>query len=360
MYSWDEIRVLHIEPTTLCQARCPMCSRNTKGGPTVPGLPLIQIDLNSFIRAIPASELKHIERVLFCGNYGEPTAAKDLLEICRHIKSAKQQIKIHINTNGGLQTPIWWSDLASNTTLVRFGIDGLEDTNHLYRQDVSWKKVIENLKAFISAGGNSEVDFLVFKHNEHQTETAQDYFKSLGVKKINFKTTSRFFRFRENQWLEKYPVYNLKKEISHFIEPPSHPRWANPMKSKMESLIVAGETLESIYSRSEIDCHVLKEKSVYINADGTLYPCCWIGNEGVRSDLNFGAAPLIEATYKNNKTDFSIYKNTPQKILENIFFKHNLPATWTIKEHKKNLPLTCAKTCGKIMDSFASQFKAES
>jgi hypothetical protein len=44
----------------------------------------------------------------------------------------------------------------------------LEDTNHLYRENVEWKKIMENARAFISAGGTAHWDMLIFDHNKHQ------------------------------------------------------------------------------------------------------------------------------------------------------------------------------------------------
>ena len=32
--TYDEIRVLHLEPSARCQAACPMCGRNLSGGRT--------------------------------------------------------------------------------------------------------------------------------------------------------------------------------------------------------------------------------------------------------------------------------------------------------------------------------------
>ena len=50
---------------------------------------------------------------------------------------------------------------------VIFSLDGLEDTNHIYRVGVQFKKVMENTQAFINAGASAHWDMLVFKHNKH-------------------------------------------------------------------------------------------------------------------------------------------------------------------------------------------------
>ena len=56
---------------------------------------------------------------------------------------------------------------------VIFAIDGLEDTNHLYRVNTNFNKIMENAKAFINAGGIARWDFIAFAHNEHQIEEAK-------------------------------------------------------------------------------------------------------------------------------------------------------------------------------------------
>ena len=61
-----------------------------------------------------------------------------------------------------------------------FSIDGLEDTNHLYRRNVKWEKVIENARSFITAGGKAHWDMLVFEHNKHQVDEAKSYANKLG------------------------------------------------------------------------------------------------------------------------------------------------------------------------------------
>ena len=68
-----------------------------------------------------------------------------------------------------------------------FSIDGLEDTNHLYRQYVGWVKLMENVNAYMSAGGVAVWDYLIFKHNEHQIDEAEKLSKKLGFYKFTPK-----------------------------------------------------------------------------------------------------------------------------------------------------------------------------
>ena len=56
-------------------------------------------------------------------------------------------------------------DLIGENGYARFAIDGLEDTNHIYRRNTDWVKIVQNATAYIAAGGRAEWDFIVFAHN---------------------------------------------------------------------------------------------------------------------------------------------------------------------------------------------------
>ena len=50
-------------------------------------------------------------------------------------------IKIEMWTNGGARDTVFWKRMAQLKVHVIFGIDGLEDTNHLYRKNAKWKSI---------------------------------------------------------------------------------------------------------------------------------------------------------------------------------------------------------------------------
>ena len=101
-----------------------------------------------------------------------------------------------MNTNGSARTQDWWRDLAKTIGTdgyVIFSIDGLEDTNYLYRKNTVWEKIIDNAKAFIDAGGIAHWEYIVFEHNQHQIEEARRLSEQMGFQKFQVKTSSRFF-----------------------------------------------------------------------------------------------------------------------------------------------------------------------
>jgi sulfatase maturation enzyme AslB (radical SAM superfamily) len=148
-----------------------------------------------------------------------------------------------MNTNGGIRTTDWWTKLAQTLNQPRdyvvFSIDGLADTNHIYRVNVNWHNVMANAQAFIQAGGSAHWDMLVYEHNEHQVDAAAELAQSMGF---------RWFRAKVS-----------KRPLVSGLKPPVN--WARP-----------------VALTGDIRCHALSEQSLYLNAQGRVSPCCWLGS----------------------------------------------------------------------------------
>ena len=100
-----------------------------------------------------------MQSILYCGNHGDPMMSPHIVDLC------PGNIEVSIATNGGIGRISDYEQLARNKVHITFGIDGLEDTNHLYRQGVLWNNLMERVEAFISAGGTAIWQFIKFKHN---------------------------------------------------------------------------------------------------------------------------------------------------------------------------------------------------
>lgn len=236
-------KILHLEPTTACNAACPQCARETDS--TFDKSSTQQLTVKQIAELVSDDTIKNLDKMFMCGDYGDPAAATHAIDIYKHFRRINPSISLGMNSNGGLRTTAWWSELGTILNqpkdYVVFSIDGLEDTNHIYRVNVNWSKVIENAKAFIAAGGLAHWDMLVFEHNEHQIDQAQELAKQLGFKWFRAKVSKRFNLF---------PV--------DFLQPPK--KWQDPV-------VTAGF----------IDCQILNDASFYISANGKVYPCCYLG-----------------------------------------------------------------------------------
>ena len=238
------IQMLHIEATSICNAACPMCARNVNGEKLNPNIAAQNLTLEWFKHNLTTEIIKPLDKILFCGNLGDPSANNELLDIISYIKKQYYGTVIGINTNGSIQNKKWWEELATLLTgpldYVVFSIDGLEDTNHLYRWNVLWPKVMENCQAYINAGGAAHWDMLVFEHNKHQVAECEQL-----ARKLKFS----WFRTKET---DRWDTYNL------------------------DTLNPAEKYVPVNYTKAVPDCERNREKSAYIDYKGRLWPCCHI------------------------------------------------------------------------------------
>lgn len=237
-----DIRVLHLEPTDVCQARCPLCARETD----------VEFDrrrqnhltIEQILKHFPNESIKNLDKMFMCGIYGDPAAGKHTMDIYNYFRLINSTVVLGMNSNGAIQTTFWWHALGKlfNQPLdyVVFSIDGLEDTNQIYRRGVDWKKLIANAEAFINAGGSAHWDMLVYRHNQHQVDECEQLARKMGFKWFRAKVSKRPF------------INGLEFPIG----------WK-----------------QSTQQPGTINCHALNEKSMYIDARGVPNPCCWLGGK---------------------------------------------------------------------------------
>jgi|TARA_B110000211_G_scaffold16219_1_gene16979 MoaA/NifB/PqqE/SkfB family radical SAM enzyme len=240
LFSPNSARVLHLESTTVCQASCPQCARedsNLFAGQVA------HLSVKNLQALFTESQITSLDKVFMCGNFGDPAAGANTTEIYKWFRTINPTITLGMNTNGALQNTTWWKQIAElfnqPEDYVVFSIDGLQDTNHIYRRGVVWDKLIENVEAFIGNGGNAIWDYIIFEHNQHQVEQAKQLAKQLGFNWFSTKVSKR------------------------------------------------GKLLEP---HTGIDCHALKESSLYVSATGELLPCCFLANNVFTRDSKIDKA----------------------------------------------------------------------
>ncbi|MNS76464.1 hypothetical protein D3C72_1100130 [compost metagenome] len=260
MYKYDDIRMVHLEVTSRCNASCPMCARNIHGGLVNPQLPLGELKLVDIQKMFPLDFVRQLKKIYLCGNYGDPVAASEVLEILEYFRSAHPDIQLGIHTNGGARDVSWWTRLAKLVTYCRFGIDGLSDTNHHYRQNVPWTRLMENVSAFIAGGGRAEWDFLVFEHNQHQVAEAQALSEKMGFQQFQVKSTSRFFDGKRGSVLGEYSVHNSKGLPSHVIKPSNLQQYQNKaLEQDYVNVVQTFGSVEKYWDEAKIECRVDNE-----------------------------------------------------------------------------------------------------
>jgi len=370
MYAYDEIRHVHLEPTTRCNAGCPMCARNSCGAPA-PGLRLTELSAADVRAVLSADFLAHVEGFDLCGAYGDPALTTELTGILEHVRASSPDCLITLYSNGGIRSADWWRRLAGvlgRPGRVVFAVDGLGDTNAVYRRGVSYQKVIENATAFIGAGGTARWEFLAFRHNEHQVAEARALSEKLGFAEFSVKKTQRFLEPAYDHVpeyaggagdLNRFPIYTGGKVVGH-LEPPRDPLLVNRTAAAFADLVAEYGSLDELLSATPISCPVLDTASVFVGAEGYAFPCCWTYVQATRPALN-GFAPdadrqtydLVQATGGFEALDAR--RRGLRAVVHGELFAA-IERSWSCGSVGEGKLKVCARACGTKFPAYFDQF----
>lgn len=367
MTSSSVIKELQMEITNYCQARCPECAREKSQiklkkpiSPYYYGLNTKYITFDEFKSWFSKDNWEMLELIDFCGNYDEPTTNPDLLKIIDWILGNElfsKDLVVNIATNGGTRSTEFWKEMGNlckkyrtgerhSRLRVVWGIDGLEDTNHIYRINVKWDKLQENFRAFLSSGGYGYWQFIYFNHNKHQEKEVNQ--RSIdegfaGMKwrggqaheysKTEIKPTE-IGKFKGKGKVDLVKINNIKKEkkfdkdaIIEKLEASGNDKWD------------VREVVNETKVEHEISCKAMlgyenKEQfsRLYVTYHGWVIPCCW-----------WGTQLELDNVYKTYSTDTESHKLNGKNSFEEI-----LKSSWFTDVHdyiQSHQPGTCVSHC---------------
>ena len=360
MYRYEDIRVVHLEVTQRCQAACPMCDRNMNGGADNPHITNAELSLEDCKRIFKPEFIKQLKTMYMCGNLGDPIVARDTLEIFRYFREHNSNMWLSMNTNAGAKDEVWWRELAQvigRMGAVIFSVDGLRDTNHIYRQNVVWDNVERNMKAFIDAGGRARWDFLIFGHNEHQVEQARAYANQWGCEKFVAKKTGRFVTSTVKAKEEHQAVDRKGKETAK-LEKPKEKKNINLALLKQKEIEKSYGSMSEYFDKCSIKCKVAEEGSVFVTAEGLLMPCCWTAG---RMYKWWHPDPRVEQIWDHidragGKEGIDIITNDIEDVVNGSLLT-GITDSWNLPSVKDGKLGVCAQKCGHEFDAFAEQFK---
>ena len=357
---YEDIKSVHLELSTLCNSICPWCPRYQNFSPNVnPNITQGAWTLERFQQHFPKEFIQQIKFWTFAGDYGDPGTCPDIIPIIHYINE-HGKADIQINTNGGMKSTYFWHELGKAIKgYVIFSVDGLEDTNHIYRRNVKWDKVINNMRAYADTGARGIWEFLKFKHNEHQKEEVLQIGKKLGFP-VRFKNPNGF---------EGAPMPAKDKDynISYEIHPAKWPRDGDGtlVTIPIKPIEATDKQLDFIKMINADDvkykdvAHILEQprsgcincqaktfgagNEIRINHDGTVWPCSFFGHLSskylkgriVSVVHQFQALGILEGIQNN------LDNNTLKEILDNDPFR-KVYESWD-----DNSVLLCSHSCGQ-------------
>jgi len=354
MYNYRDIKTIHLEITQNCQASCPMCDRNQNGGALNPHINLDELTIDDVKNIFTPEFISQLSTMYMCGNLGDPIVARDTLETFEYFRSNNPKMWLSMNTNAGARDENWWQELAKiygRMGAVIFSVDGLQDTNHIYRQGVVWENVERSMRSFTSAGGRGRWDFLIFDHNQHQVEEAERLSKEWGFEKFIKKKTGRFVTANVEAKETHQAVNKKGKKTAELAKPKDE--FQNTAVKKLPTILEKYGSMDSYYDVVPINCKVKNEGSLFITAEGLALPCCWTAG---RMYKWWHEDPKTEQIWNFIKDKSLIdAKKGLKKVFESKVFK-DIENSWTKQSCKDGKLKVCAIKCGKEFDPFVAQF----
>ena len=269
----------HIEPTSKCTLECPLCDR-TWFYETFKKRNLHEINIKNIVDFVGANK-----EILFCGNNGDPIYHSQFHKLCKSLKDNNCSKKII--TNGSAKTKQWWQKLNSildENDNITFSIDGLEDTNHIYRKNAKWKSIMLAIDTLRDRKCKTVWKFIPFKHNQHQIYQAKKLSTELGFDEFELEQSDR--------WLGKKDLMPDREYVDNYYK-------------QQEQVLVNKDYTANMEPRCLVD--EKPSELLYVDAEGDFYPCCWMGTYRYRYKSVFSP--------KQNK--FNIANTTLNDILGN-------------------------------------------
>lgn len=327
MINLNNLTTIDVETINNCNAACPLCLRGSAMKTND------VLDWDSIVKNVPSSVWEQLIDINFNGTTGDNLMHPKIYDIIEWTKDNTSAC-INIHTNGSIRSTKWWEQfgnmLQNSKHRVVFGIDGLEDTHHLYRINTSWKKIIENAQAFIHGGGKAEWQFILFDHNKHQVEECRELAKSLGFHK--------FFTIFQDRFDTTQEIKTINGSIKRH----------DPTKLP-ENTIVKESSIHMHKTRltgsKEINCRSQQVGWVSIYADGTVWPCCWLMGWHLAKHQKIHYNLINYHFNKVLKIDFdqiNLYYNNLESILSSDLWANRYPDSF-----KKSPNLVCIQQCSK-------------
>ncbi len=275
---------ISIEPTTSCNLQCPECPSGLRKFTRPTGM------LNNKVMDEVMKQFSDYLMYVTFYFQGEPLLNKKFSDYVKILKNKK--IVVATSTNAH------YLNAENSLALIDSGLDRLiisldgadAQTYSEYRKGGDFDLVTKNISEFIAMrerlGENHpmvELQFIVFRHNQHQVERIKQLAFDLRVDKLTLKTAQVYEYEEGNKFIPTDEKFSRYKEI--------------------------GQGKFQIKSDLPNRCYRMWQGNV-ITWDGQVVPCCFDKD----AEHKFGS--IMESNYKEIVKSLA-YNNFRQQILTN-------------------------------------------
>ncbi len=241
--------VLAIEPSAVCQLKCPQCPVGTNSLKRPKGF----MTLENFKEVLAPNADNFISLILYF--QGEPFLNKQLTEMLAYAKSLNLYTLTSTNAQS-IDKEIAKAIVQSGLDKIIISLDGVDESSYTaYRKNGRLDNVLNSIKYILhhkkelkSKTPFVEVQFLVLKSNEEQLPKIKALCEKNGVDRLRIKTAQ---------------IYDFNKDGKQFI----------PLNSKYSRYKKKGDSYV-IKSKLPNRCFKMWHAAV-VTWDGDLLPCCF-------------------------------------------------------------------------------------
>jgi MoaA/NifB/PqqE/SkfB family radical SAM enzyme len=262
----------HIEISGKCPLKCPRCTRQE-----LPGYVNKELSLEWFKENFTFA--KHVKKITFCGDDGDPIYAKDLLSIIEWLKKQNPKVQFVIVTNGSFKTRDWWTKLNSlldENDNVHFSLDGWDQTsNKIYRINCNWDSIVDGIKQLTNPYKTWAA--IAFKFNEQKIEYMKQMALALRFDRFQLTLSTKFGKnyggYPSDDPLQPSDEYVAQGRFTRQFTALTTRKWID---STIDIFTKRFHEVD-ISKQSVIPLCMIGNKGLYINAEGKFFPCCWTG-----------------------------------------------------------------------------------
>ncbi|MFS4459351.1 radical SAM protein [Bdellovibrio sp. HCB2-146] len=337
-FSWE------VELTSRCNSRCVGCSRYSHFYYPNPFFNS-RLDLDIEVLKKALRESAQVDFILFCGNYGDPLLHPQIFDILEFIRQEKGSVGVVVHTNASFGSQDFWIQLASYFqtpgSFIKFSLDGLADSHEKFRRGTNWETALANAKTFIAAGGRAVWQMIDFAHNKNEIETAREMSQKLGFRR---------FDLRKNN----YPGLDsaIAETAIDLRNPPASVAQFDLNKEELQTWYRSQLREKPAHS---IECRSLTRKNIYLDVNGHVWPCCWVGGLPYRPEHELREWFQQETLNRYKKGFNSLVEQSLEQIFSHPWWQKHLPESWNLSaQHSPVVLSTCVKTCGKCVNEWAA------
>ncbi len=333
MIDINDIKDVHLEISSMCNARCPLCPRNFRGYPFNDGYDEVNMTLHNAKKIFSPEFLKQLSSIRINGNFGDIVMNPESPYILDYFKSHNKNLKLVVSTNGSGRNKEFWVSL-SKTAEIYFCLDGLSDTHKLYRQNTDWDVIIKNAKIVIKNGGIAHWKFIKFEHNKHQIDACQELSKELGFESFKLIDHGR----------NTGPVFDQNGQLVHILGNYTGPtEFPILFNKKTTDLVLLEDIVGGKVPKSRISCQTKNMSSIYISSTGDVYPCCFTGF----NPRKFGHGEYHQAVNEQIKNLLPPSNNALENPLEScIKWFNKIENSWKQTSYEAGRLVVCDDVCG--------------